>query len=132
MSERVLSLDNLKAGYGQTEILHDLSIHVDPNEIVAIIGPNGAGKSTAMKAVLGLLNITQGSVFLYGNEITDTPAAEVVRLGISYVPQTNNVFVNLSVEENLEMGAWTRACHPSTVVRFSQPSRRSNRPEFLS
>ena len=108
MSERVLSLDNLKAGYGQTEILHDLSIHVDPNEIVAIIGPNGAGKSTAMKAVLGLLNITQGSVFLYGNEITDTPAAEVVRLGISYVPQTNNVFVNLSVEENLEMGAWTR------------------------
>ena len=109
MNERVLSLDNLKAGYGQTEILHDLSIHVDPNEIVAIIGPNGAGKSTAMKAVLGLLNITQGSVFLYGNEITDTPAAEVVRLGISYVPQTNNVFVNLSVEENLEMGAWTRS-----------------------
>ena len=108
MTTRVLELNNLKAGYGQTEILHDLNIHVEPNEIVAIIGPNGAGKSTAMKAVLGLLNITQGDVRLNGAEITDTPAAKVVELGISYVPQTENVFVNLTVEENLEMGAWTR------------------------
>jgi branched-chain amino acid transport system ATP-binding protein len=108
MSARILSLDNLHAGYGQTEILHDLSLYVDPNEIVAIIGPNGAGKSTAMKAVLGLLNINSGTVSLNGTQITDTPAAEVVRLGISYVPQTKNVFVNLSVKENLEMGAWTR------------------------
>jgi branched-chain amino acid transport system ATP-binding protein len=108
MSSTVLSLNNLKAGYGQTEILHDLSLHIDENEIVAIIGPNGAGKSTAMKAVLGLLNIREGNVQLHGNDITDTPAAEVVRLGISYVPQTQNVFVNLTVQENLEMGAWTR------------------------
>lgn len=105
---RVLSLNNLYAGYGQTEILHDLSMHVDANEIVAVIGPNGAGKSTAMKSVLGLLNIRQGNVVLYGDDITDTPAAEVVRLGISYVPQTQNVFVSLTVQENLEMGAWTR------------------------
>ena len=105
---RVLSLNKLKAGYGQTEILHDLSLHVDPNEIVAIIGPNGAGKSTAIKAVLGLLNIREGSIELNGEDITNTPAARVVRLGISYVPQTQNVFVNLSVQENLEMGAWTR------------------------
>ncbi len=104
----ILSLNNLRAGYGQTEILHDLSIFIEPNEIVAIIGPNGAGKSTAIKAVLGLLNITGGSVELYGKEITNTPAAKVVELGISYVPQTSNVFVNLTVEENLEMGAWTR------------------------
>ncbi len=104
----VLSLNNLKAGYGQTEILHDLSIYVNPNEIVAIIGPNGAGKSTAMKAVLGLLNITSGTVELNGENITDTPAQKVIERGISYVPQTNNVFVNLSVQENLEMGAWTR------------------------
>ena len=108
MSNPILSLNNLKAGYGQTEILHGLSIHVDENEIVAIIGPNGAGKSTAIKGVLGLLNITSGNIELNGQDITDTPAAEVVRLGISYVPQTNNVFVNLSVAENLEMGAWTR------------------------
>lgn len=108
MSQPVLSLNNLHAGYGQTEILHDLSIYVDPNEIVAIIGPNGAGKSTAMKAVLGLLNIREGSVVLNGDDITDTPAQKVIEKGISYVPQTNNVFVNLSVQENLEMGAWTR------------------------
>ena len=104
----VLSLNNLYAGYGQTEVLHDMSIFVDPNEIVAIIGPNGAGKSTAMKSVLGLLTINSGNVELNGKDITNTPAAEVVRLGISYVPQTQNVFVNLSVQENLEMGAWTR------------------------
>lgn len=108
MSTHALSINNLCAGYGQTEILHDLSVHIDPKEIVAIIGPNGAGKSTAIKSVLGLLNITQGSVELLGNDITNTPAAEVVSLGISYVPQTQNVFVNLSVQENLEMGAWTR------------------------
>ncbi|AGI72057.1 MAG: ABC transporter ATP-binding protein [Octadecabacter sp.] len=107
-TDAVLSLNNLRAGYGQTEILHDLSIYVNPNEIVAIIGPNGAGKSTAMKAVLGLLNITEGSVVLNGEDITDTPAQKVIERGISYVPQTNNVFVNLSVQENLEMGAWTR------------------------
>ncbi len=104
----VLSLNNLHAGYGQTEILHDLSMHVDANEIVAVIGPNGAGKSTAIKSVLGLLNINSGTVELNGENITDTPAAQVVRHGISYVPQTQNVFVNLSVQENLEMGAWTR------------------------
>ena len=108
MSAHALSVNNLFAGYGQTEILHDLSIHIDANEIVAIIGPNGAGKSTAIKSVLGLLNITKGTVELLGDDITNTPAAQVVRLGISYVPQTKNVFVNLSVQENLEMGAWTR------------------------
>ncbi len=108
MTQPVLALRNLNAGYGQTEILHDLSMHVDANEIVAIIGPNGAGKSTAMKAVLGLLTISSGSITLDGQEIRDTPASAVVRLGISYVPQTQNVFVNLSVQENLEMGAWTR------------------------
>ena len=108
MTQPVLSLNNLHAGYGQTEILHDLSMYVNPNEIVAVIGPNGAGKSTAMKSVLGLLNIREGSVELHGEDITDTPAQKVIEKGISYVPQTNNVFVNLSVQENLEMGAWTR------------------------
>ena len=108
MTGRVLEINRLHAGYGQTEILHDLSIHVDSNEIVAVIGPNGAGKSTAMKSILGLLNISAGTITLNGRDITNTPATEVIRLGISYVPQTRNVFVNLSVEENLEMGAWTR------------------------
>jgi len=106
---QTLSIENLYAGYGQTEILHGVNIHVLQNEIVTIIGPNGAGKSTAMKAILGLLNITQGAIFLEGTEITNTPANQVVTKGIAYVPQTENVFVNLSVQENLEMGAWTRS-----------------------
>lgn len=104
----ILELRGLHAGYGETEILHDLNLHIDGHEIVAIIGPNGAGKSTAIKAVLGLLNISQGAVLLENQEITNTPPEEVVTKGISYVPQTHNVFVNLSVQENLEMGAWTR------------------------
>jgi len=108
VSARILEIENLNAGYGQTEILHDLSIHVDANEIVAVIGPNGAGKSTAIKSILGLLNIGSGRITLNGQDITNTPATEVIRLGISYVPQTRNVFVNLTVEENLEMGAWTQ------------------------
>ncbi len=105
----VLELRGLFAGYGEMEILHDINIHVDKDEVVAIIGPNGAGKSTAIKAVLGLLNIRNGQVLLENTEITDTPPEKVVTKGISYVPQTHNVFVNLSVEENLEMGAWTRS-----------------------
>ena len=105
----VLELRGLFAGYGETEILHDINMFVDAHEIVAIIGPNGAGKSTAIKAVLGLLNIRQGAILLDGLEITNTPPNLVVTKGISYVPQTSNVFVNLSVQENLEMGAWTRS-----------------------
>lgn len=104
-----LELKNIYAGYGETEILHGVNLSVSAGEIVAIIGPNGAGKSTAIKAILGLLNITKGSVLLDGNDITDTAPDRVVTKGISYVPQTHNVFVNLSVQENLEMGAWTRS-----------------------
>ena len=104
-----LELKDIFAGYGETEILHGVNLSVNMGEIVAIIGPNGAGKSTAIKAILGLLNITKGSVILNGNDITDTAPDRVVTKGISYVPQTHNVFVNLSVQENLEMGAWTRS-----------------------
>ncbi len=106
---RILELRGLYAGYGETEILHDINIHVDEHEVVAIIGPNGAGKSTAIKAVLGLLSIRQGSILLEDQDITGTPPEKVVTMGVSYVPQTSNVFVNLSVQENLEMGAWTRS-----------------------
>ena len=104
-----LELKDIYAGYGETEIIHGINLSVNIGEIVAIIGPNGAGKSTAIKAILGLLNITKGSVLLNGDDITDTAPDRVVTKGISYVPQTHNVFVNLSVQENLEMGAWTRS-----------------------
>ncbi|MEM7169781.1 MAG: ABC transporter ATP-binding protein [Pseudomonadota bacterium] len=104
----VLELKAVSGGYGETEILHGINLVVHSGEIVTIIGPNGAGKSTAMKAVFGLLNLTAGSVVLSDKEITNTPPEKVVSLGVCYVPQTANIFPNLSVEENLEMGAFVR------------------------
>jgi branched-chain amino acid transport system ATP-binding protein len=104
----VLELDRVVGGYGETEILHGVSLTVGAGEIVAIIGPNGAGKSTAMKAVFGLLRLTGGQVRLAGRDITNTPPDQVVKQGVCYVPQTENVFPTLTVEENLEMGAYVR------------------------
>ena len=103
----VLEIKNIFAGYGETEILHDVSIEVNEKEIVSIIGPNGAGKSTVMKAILGILNIKRGNIFLGPEKITGVKPSDVVKLGVGYVPQTDNVFVSLTVQENLEMGAWT-------------------------
>jgi branched-chain amino acid transport system ATP-binding protein len=104
----VLELDRVVGGYGETEILHGVSLTVGAGEIVAIICPNGAGKSTAMKAVFGLLRLTGGQVRLAGRDITNTPPDQVVKQGVCYVPQTENVFPTLTVEENLEMGAYVR------------------------
>ena len=104
----VLRLENIHAGYGETSILHGVSLNVEPGEIVVIIGPNGAGKSTAMKSVFGILNITAGEILLGEEFITNMPPERVVTRGVCYVPQTGNVFVNLTVEENLEMGAFVR------------------------
>jgi branched-chain amino acid transport system ATP-binding protein len=104
----VLELVRVVGGYGETEILHGVSLTVGAGEIVAIIGPNGAGKSTAMKAVFGLLRLTGGQVRLAGRDITNTPPDQVVKQGVCYVPQTENVFPTLTVEENLEMGAYVR------------------------
>ena len=104
----VLKLNGPVGGYGDTQILHGVSMRVEAGEIVVIIGPNGAGKSTAMKAVFGLLNLHEGDVLLEGRTITNTPPEQVVREGVCYVPQTENIFATLSVEENLEMGAYVR------------------------
>lgn len=104
----VIELDNVYGGYGDTEILHGVSLKVSAGEIVVVIGPNGAGKSTAMKAVFGLLNLTSGSVKLDNLNITNMPPEKVVRQGVCYVPQTSNIFPSLTVEENLEMGAYVR------------------------
>jgi branched-chain amino acid transport system ATP-binding protein len=104
----VLALENVHAGYGESTVLHGVSLRIEPGEVVVIIGPNGAGKSTAMKAIFGMLNITAGRVVLEGVEITGLAPDRVVREGVSYVPQVGNVFVSLSVQENLEMGAYLR------------------------
>jgi len=103
-----LEITDLFSGYGETEILKSINISVDPAQTVAVIGPNGAGKSTVIKSVLGLLNVRGGKISLSGKDIIGIAPDEAIRQGISYVPQTHNVFPNLSVLENLEMGAWTR------------------------
>ena len=104
----VLELDGVIGGYGGAEILHGVSVRVAPAEIVVLIGPNGAGKSSVMNAVLGRLRIDDGRVRLAGRDITGVPPEQVVRQGVCYVPQTENVFPNLTVNENLEMGAYIR------------------------
>ncbi|MGI9334028.1 MAG: ABC transporter ATP-binding protein [Gammaproteobacteria bacterium] len=112
----VLELESVCAGYGESDILHDISLRVDGGEIVVVIGPNGAGKSTAMKAVFGLLQIHSGAIRLAGEEITNTPPEEVVKQGVAFVPQTANVFVSLSVDENLEMGAYVSRESPRARI----------------
>jgi len=104
----LLEASGIVSGYGDVEILHGVSIHVEMGEIVAIIGPNGAGKSTLLKTVFGLLPVNGGRVVLSGVDITGLAPHAVVRQGICYVPQADNVFPSLSILENLEMGAYTR------------------------
>ena len=109
MSEPYLIGDAMTGGYGMgADILHECTIAVDKGQIAVIVGPNGAGKSTAMKAVFGMLNVRQGAVRLNGEDITGlTPQARVAK-GMAFVPQTSNIFTSLTVEENLEMGAFLR------------------------
>jgi branched-chain amino acid transport system ATP-binding protein len=99
----------MTGGYGKgPDILHDCTIAVNPGEIAVIVGPNGAGKSTAMKAVFGMLNVHSGSVRLDGEDITSLSPQDRVIKGMGFVPQTSNIFTSLTVEENLEMGAFIR------------------------
>ena len=100
--------ENMTGGYGGADIISSCTINVNRGEIVTILGPNGAGKSTAMKAMLGLLKLKTGKVFIDGKDISKLTPQDRVKEGISFVPQTRNVFTGLSVEENLEMGAYLR------------------------
>ena len=107
---------NMRGGYGVTDILNDCTIAVDQGEIAVIVGPNGAGKSTAMKALFGMLTLRSGQVLLNGQDITHlSPQARVLK-GMGFVPQTHNVFATLSVEENLEMGAYIRSDNFSATL----------------
>ncbi len=103
-----LSGINMSGGYGGADILRGCNIAVDKGEIAVIVGPNGAGKSTAMKALLGMLPLREGSVTLDGKDITQMSPQDRVKEGMALVPQTNNVFVSMTVQENLEMGAFLR------------------------
>ena len=102
-----LSATNMTGGYGGgADIIHGCNIAVDKGEIAVVVGPNGAGKSTAMKAVFGMLELRDGSVVFDGEDITGLAPQERVAMGMGFVPQTRNVFVSLTVQENLEMGAY--------------------------
>ena len=104
----ILKTEDITAGYTEVDILHDVGIKVKSGEIVSIIGPNGAGKSTLLKTIFGILKPRQGSVTLKGEDITGLKPDRVVRKGISYVPQVENVFPSMTIQENLEMGAFIR------------------------
>ena len=109
---KILEVDNIFSGYGETEILHGVSIEIYENEIVTIIGPNGCGKSTLMKTIFGLLRATSGNInFLIDDKLTSInnfDTENLIKQGLSYVPQSDNIFPSLSIEENLEMGSFIK------------------------
>ena len=108
--------ENMIAGYGGANILNSCSIQVDLGQIAVVVGPNGAGKSTAMKAIFGLLPLQSGNVTLLNERINNLPPFQRVKKGMAFVPQTDNIFTSLTVEENLEMGAFTNPGAMVTII----------------
>ena len=110
--------NQMTGGYGDgPNIINSCSVNVNKGEIVAILGPNGAGKSTAMRAMLGLLNLKSGTVKIDGKDISKLSPQDRVKQGISFVPQTRNVFTGLTVRENLEMGAFLRNENLNKIIQ---------------
>ncbi|MFC7129762.1 ABC transporter ATP-binding protein [Haloferax chudinovii] len=109
MTNRALDVAGVDSGYGEVQVLRDLTLHLESDEIVCIIGPNGAGKSTVLKTVFGLLKPWTGSVELSGRDITGEEPEDLVRVGMGYVPQVDNVFSSLTIDENLKMGGVARS-----------------------
>jgi len=104
----ILVTQNIYAGYDDATIIHDISIRVDEGEIVAIVGPNGSGKSTLLKSILGFARLFDGQVFYQGEDVTGFASDRLINLGIGYVPQIDNIFPNLTITENLDIGAYHR------------------------
>ena len=104
----LIEVKDLVGGYGGAPILNGVNIAIDQSDIGVIVGPNGAGKSTTLKAIFGLLRVTSGSVLFEGEDVTNSLPDRLVPRGLGFVPQEKNVFTTMSVEENLEMGAFTR------------------------
>ena len=114
----LLSGQNITCGYNSIDIVFNCNIGVNKGEIASIVGPNGAGKSTVMKSLFGLIGIRKGKVLLDGEDITNMPPQERVLKGMGFVPQTNNIFPSLSVQENLEMGAFIENSDPSNMLDY--------------
>lgn len=103
----LLNVNNLSAGYGEVDVLHGISLKLEKGELVSTIGPNGAGKSTLLRSISGVITPDEGTLKLEGNDITSSEPENTIRMGMSYVPQDDNIFPSLTVRENLEMGAFT-------------------------
>ncbi|ATW89193.1 branched-chain amino acid transport system ATP-binding protein [Halohasta litchfieldiae] len=108
MSDPVLALDHVDSGYGEAQVLDDLTLQLNRGEIVCLVGPNGAGKSTVLKTAFGMLTPWEGTVQYHGQNIGGMAPEEIVREGIGFVPQTDNVFGSLNIDENLRMGGVAR------------------------
>ena len=109
MNKAIIEVNGLAAGYVKgLNILQGIDLVIKENEIISIIGPNGAGKSTLLKAIMGLIPISGGRLYISGNELTNFKSHELIKKGIGYVPQVANVFPSLTIEENLEIGLWTK------------------------
>jgi branched-chain amino acid transport system ATP-binding protein len=104
----IISLEGVFSGYGSMEVLHGVSLEVQEGETAAVIGPNGAGKTTLLRTIFGVVKPLKGTVYFKGQEITGLPPERIVQRGMSYVPQEQNIFSSLTVQENLEMGAFIR------------------------
>jgi len=116
MTSPLLEIDELDAGYGDLQVLSDVDIHVDDGEYVTIVGPNGAGKSTAMKSVFGLTTHMGGTIRFRGDDVHTANTAALIDRGITYVPQSDNIFTSLTVRENLEMGVYVEDTVPEDVL----------------
>ena len=116
----MLKIDNLRAGYGKSEVLRGVSIDVNQGEVVTIIGANGAGKSTTLKALCGMVHVVSGTVRFQGSDITNKPSHEIVDLGITMVPEGRQLFPFLSVKDNLLMGAYKRAARNTMQQRLDE------------
>ena len=114
----LLSGEKITCGYGAIDIVSNCNIGVSKGKISSVVGPNGAGKSTAMKALFGLLPIKHGKVILDGEDITNLPPQQRVLKGMGFVPQTNNIFPSLTVQENLEMGAFIDQNNINTMLEY--------------
>lgn len=104
----VLQVENVISGYGAMEVLHGLSLEVEEGEIVSMLGPNGAGKTTLLRTIFGVVRPWQGKIHYKGEDISGFPPERLVRMGMAYIPQEYNIFPSLTVQENLEMGAFIR------------------------
>jgi len=136
----MLEIESLWAGYGNMTVLQGVSVSVEKKQIVAVIGPNGAGKTTLLNAVFGLASVHSGRIRFNGQDVGGRRPHELVRLGIGYAPQLDNVFPNLTVEENLQVGAFIRGKDPAVAADIEDvlelfpeiKRRRSQKAKFLS